>query len=84
MKKSPRILYKEQVLDDIKSGDEERIMQYFSPCTSVEQLDWFFNSYLTKKDKERFNKFAYGSTCPLGGYYPWDVLRFFRNQKPLD
>jgi len=84
MKKSTRILFKESVLQDIKSGEEKKIMQYFSPCISNEQIDFFFRSYLTKKDKERFNKFMYGSTCPLGGYFPWDVLAYFRGGQPFD
>jgi hypothetical protein len=78
MKKSPRILFREQVLRDLATKEEEKIMQYFTPCISWEQIDWFFNSYLTKKDRERFNKWIYGQTVPLGGVYVWDWVRYWR------
>lgn len=84
MKKSPRILFKEQVRKDLATKDEQKIMQYFNLCIPFEQIDYFFNHYLTKKDKERFNKFMYGRTCPLGGYYYWDVVHFFRGGKSFD
>jgi len=49
MKKSNREKFKEDVLRDLATKEEEKIMKYFTPCISLEQIDWFFNSYLTKK-----------------------------------
>ena len=82
--KSNKTKFKEQVLKDLATKKEDKIMQYFAPCISCEQINFFFDYYLTKKDRKRFNEWMFGATCPLGGYYPWDILAFFQGRKPLD
>lgn len=76
--------FKEKVLKDLATKDDYSIMQYFTPCISFEQIDFFFDEYLTKEDRKKFNEFMFGATCPLGGYYTWDVLQFFKGGQPLD
>jgi len=83
MKKSPRTLFKLKVLKDIATGDDYQIIQYFTPCIPWEQIDYFFNSYLTPKDREKFNKWIYGQTVPLGGVYSWDLIRYFKGESAM-
>ena len=83
MKKSNREKFKEDVLRDLATKEEEKIMKYFTPCISLEQIDWFFNSYLTKKDRKRFNEWLCGQTCPLGGVYSWDLIGFFQGRSAM-
>lgn len=74
-------------IEKSKKGDLTalgEVMSRFSECISWEQIDWFFETYLTKEDRKRFDEWCLGQTCPLGGMYKWDLAQFFKGLKSFD
>jgi len=83
MKKSPKTEFKIKVLKDLATKDDYQIIQYVNPCIPWEQIDFFFNSYLTRKDREKFYDWMQGQTTPLGGVYSWDWIRYWQGASPM-
>ena len=57
---------------------------------TYEDIKGYVHRYITDKDCQdvmgarrykRFIDFMTGQTCPLEGYYPWDVENFFRKEE---
>lgn len=51
--------------------------QYIVSRERIEKL-------LNKKSLKKFDKFMHGATCPIDGFYQWDVLTFLKGQEMLD